>query len=60
MLRLVSDLGGIFTLLYLIFLGLTTLLTRGKMENYLVSELFKPPAEEDDEFGEKNKAKEEI
>ena len=30
------------------------------MENYLVSELFKPPAEEDDEFGEKNKAKEEI
>ena len=59
-LGLLSGLGGLFALLYLIFLGLTTLLTRGKMENYLVSELFQPPAEEDDTFGAKDKAKDEI
>lgn len=49
------DIGGFFVLLYLIFLGLTTLMTRGQMENYLVSELFKEPADNDNSFGEANK-----
>ena len=44
-----------FVLLYLIFLGLTTFFTRGKMENYLVSELFAQPASNDNSFGDDNK-----
>ena len=38
-LRLASDLGGLIVVLYLLLLSLTTLCTRGKMEDYLVSEL---------------------
>ena len=46
----VCDLGGLFVLLYIIFLGLTTLITMGKMENYLVSELYSEPATTDGNF----------
>lgn len=52
----VADIGGIFVLLYLIFLGLTTCLTSGKMENYLVSELFEAPAANDDSFKDEGKS----
>ena len=46
----VCDLGGLFVILYIIFLGLTTLITMGKMENYLVSELYSEPATTDSNF----------
>ena len=48
----VADFGGLFVLLYLIFLGLTSLITSGKMETYLVSELFRRPASNDNTFGD--------
>ena len=34
-----ADITGLLVCCYLIFLGLTLMVTRGKMENYLVQEL---------------------
>jgi hypothetical protein len=46
----IARVGGMFVILYLVFLGLTTLTTMGQMENYLVSELYSEPATTDDSF----------
>ena len=54
LLGFIADFGGLFVLLYLIFLGLTSLITSGKMETYLVSELFRRPASNDSSFGDMN------
>ncbi len=47
---LVCNVGGLAVILYFILLGLTSWFTMGKMENYLVSEMYLEPHPEDLEF----------
>lgn len=54
LLGFIADFGGIFVLLYLIFLGMVTCITSGKMETYLVSEMFRKPPTIDNSFGDSN------
>ena len=48
--NLVANLGGLFIVFYLLFLLLTTCFTAGKLEDYLVSELFLEASKEDQDF----------
>ena len=49
-LNLIANLGGLFIVFYLLFLLLTTCLTAGKLEDYLVSELFLEASKDDQDF----------
>ena len=48
--KVLANLGGLLVFFYLIFYLLTTCLTAGKLEDYLVSELFLEPAKDDPDF----------
>ena len=53
---LVCNLGGLAIILYFILLSLNSWFTMGKMENYLVSEMYLEPSPEDTDFAQdKNK-----
>ena len=48
--RLTSDFGGLLVVLYLILLGLTNLVTRHSLQDYLVRELLNTASADDDDF----------
>ena len=48
--KVLANLGGLLVFFYLIFYLLTACLTAGKLEDYLVSELFLEPAKDDPDF----------
>ncbi len=49
---LLCNLGGLGVILYFILLGLNSWFTMGKMENYLVSEMYLEPSPEDTDFAQ--------
>ncbi len=49
---LVCNLGGLAVILYFILLGLNSWFTMGKMENYLVSEMYLEPHAQDADFAQ--------